>query len=73
MKKAQMTINFLLGIVIFLAFFAVLSGTINYFAQQAITTANMTGTEALLMSNINLFVIIGLIIAIFTYASYSTY
>jgi len=71
MKKGQLTIVGLIGIMIFLGVWAALSSTINSFSQQVVVNGNLTGVQALLMNNINLWIALGLIMSIFAMATYS--
>jgi len=70
-RKGQLTIVTLFGLMIFLGVFAALSPAIKTFSEQAITNGNLTGIEAFLMSNINLWIILGLVMTIFALATYS--
>lgn len=70
-KKGQLTIVGLMGMLIFLGLYAVLSPAITDFSQQVITNGNLTGVSAFLMSSIHLWIILGFIMTIFAMATYT--
>ena len=70
-KKGQLTIVGLMGMLIFLGLYAVLSPSITTFSQQVITNGNLTGVSAFLMNSIHLWIILGFIMTIFAMATYS--
>jgi hypothetical protein len=63
-KKGQLAIlGIVFGLIVFVILWALFFGEwVNLWAQQAITANNLTGIEAFLMANMNLWIGVGLII-----------
>lgn len=68
-KKAQAgPIAFIIGVGLFIAFWAVLgTNFIGKWFSWGVERNNLTGVEAFLMNNINLWILIFLIIGVFAY------
>jgi len=68
-NKGQLgVLSLIFGLIMFIILWVMFfAGFINEWSQQAITSGNVVGLEAFLLSNVNLWIAIGLIIGVLAF------